>query len=180
MPHRIDPVRFFSKLKLEPVTGCLEWQGETKDGYGIMYSTAGKFRAHRVAAYLAGMILTPRGAPSGLAADNVLHTCDNRKCCNREHLFIGTHADNVDDMLTKGRGAGVNVQPEFVGPRRPNHYAKKERTSRAMGRPPKHSEEQIEEIRLLVGAGIYSQSEMARKLNTSQGWISLVMSGKTR
>lgn len=181
MPHRINRERFFSKLKLDPNTGCMEWCGETYErGYGKMYSTAGKFRAHRVAAYLAGMIDTPRGSQSGLDDNNVLHTCDNPKCCNPEHLFVGTHADNVADMLAKGRGRGVSVKPTFVGPPRPEGYAKKQRRSRRTQLPKKYSDDQIEEIRLLVGAGIYSQCEMARKLGRSQGWISLVVNGKVR
>lgn len=33
----------------------------------------------------------------------VLHSCDNRKCCNPEHLFLGTRQDNVNDMMNKER-----------------------------------------------------------------------------
>jgi hypothetical protein len=33
----------------------------------------------------------------------VLHRCDNRRCCNPSHLFVGTQQDNMDDMLAKGR-----------------------------------------------------------------------------
>ena len=54
-------------------------------------------RAHRVAWVLyRGKI--PRGK-------KVLHRCDNPPCCNPEHLFLGTQADNVADMVTKGRRA---------------------------------------------------------------------------
>jgi hypothetical protein len=35
----------------------------------------------------------------------VLHKCDNRKCCNPSHLFLGTNLDNIADKLAKGRQA---------------------------------------------------------------------------
>lgn len=40
--------------------------------------------------------------PAGLF---VLHRCDNRACREPEHLFLGTHQDNADDRVAKGRSA---------------------------------------------------------------------------
>lgn len=77
-------------------TGCLVWQGGlNRKGYGVI-SLRGKYRGtHRVVYELAvGSI------PNGL---HVLHRCDNRRCVNKEHLFLGTNRDNIDDKIEKDR-----------------------------------------------------------------------------
>lgn len=43
--------------------------------------------------------------PAGLF---VLHKCDNNRCCNEEHLFLGTQAENIADAVAKGRMRGMN------------------------------------------------------------------------
>jgi hypothetical protein len=53
--------------------------------------------AHRVA-----WQLTHGPIPSGM---DVCHTCDVKLCCRVDHLWLGTHAENMHDMTTKGRGA---------------------------------------------------------------------------
>jgi len=78
-------------------TGCWNWSGVcTKDGYGWFTPlTRLKIYAHRFS-YL--MFIGEIG--SGMC---VLHKCDNPRCVNPEHLFLGTQSDNMTDKKIKGR-----------------------------------------------------------------------------
>ena len=79
--------------------GCWNWTGRPDhEGYGRFRCDGIQRRTHRIAWTLAG------GPRRGLY---VLHRCDNRMCVRIEHLFLGTHLDNVADMIAKGR----NVDP---------------------------------------------------------------------
>lgn len=82
---------------------CWEWQKVlTVWGYGVVCFHHKRYAAHRVSFELHyGPI------PAGLQA---LHKCDNPPCCNPNHLFLGTDADNVADKVSKGRQArGVHA-----------------------------------------------------------------------
>ena len=81
----------------EPNTGCWLWLGFiSPDGYGTRL-------AHRRAWELA------RGPiPDGML---VCHRCDVRHCVNPDHLFLGTHLDNMRDMIRKGRGGWTPAKP---------------------------------------------------------------------
>jgi hypothetical protein len=78
-------------------SGCWEWQAYVmRNGYGQVGYNKRVLYTHRVAWELAF------GDPG---EGYVLHRCDNRKCVNPEHLFLGTFQDNMDDMVSKGRHA---------------------------------------------------------------------------
>jgi len=94
--------------KVEIKEGCWDWNGSTdKNGYAQLNGHNGKrfvpVKAHRLSYQIhKGEI------PEGLC---VCHTCDNPKCTNPEHLWLGTPKENTQDMLRKNRqrGSKLNV-----------------------------------------------------------------------
>lgn len=90
--------RLQAKL-VENENGCLEFTGYlTPKGYGqirVGGRSGGSHLTHRVAWELV----------NGPIEDGlfVCHKCDNPSCCNVDHLFLGSNADNVADMVAKGR-----------------------------------------------------------------------------
>jgi hypothetical protein len=85
--------RFGSKVV--PVeSGCHEWRSTLhRDGYGKFWFEGGQIPAHRMA-YLLYRGEVPEGSW-------VLHTCDNRKCVNPDHLYLGDAKQNTKDRIER-------------------------------------------------------------------------------
>lgn len=87
---------------------CWPWLGAKGSyGYGVIKNNGGpkQYRAHRVAwASVHGEILSH---------ELLLHSCDNRACCNVAHLRKGNQTDNMRDMFLRGRNF-TKLSPEDV------------------------------------------------------------------
>lgn len=102
--HKDIVAHFWGKVQTGDTATCWPFAGgRFTQGYGAItfkwpgYANGRAFRAHRFA-YLA----THKEIPNGL---HVLHTCDNRPCCNPAHLYPGSDADNKADMYRRKRNA---------------------------------------------------------------------------
>ena len=97
--------RFQEKYRINKKTNCWEWQGYLdRDGYGQLHINQTKVnKAHRLSYEI----------HKGEISSNlcVCHKCDNPKCVNPEHLFLGTHQDNIKDKVSKGRSKHKENHP---------------------------------------------------------------------
>lgn len=127
---------------------CWEWMGYTDGkGYGRTSFRGQMLRAHRL---MFGLFVGPVDEVC------VCHICDNRLCCNPEHLFAGTRSENIKDAKSKGR----------------TWHPTGDRNGRA-----RLVYAQVTEIRHARDAGI-SQGEIAIRFGISQQQVSKIVAGK--
>jgi len=138
--------RFEEKVTKVPEGGCWIWEGASPGGrgYGQIRVGDSQIAAHRLAYEQAYEPI-----PDGMY---VCHTCDNPSCVNPEHLFLGTHQDNMDDMTKKDR----KPKGEF-------------------SKAHKLTDEEVLEIR----ASSETQQELADRFGVSQRNISFIRNRKT-
>lgn len=152
--------RFFKYVTKGPSSACWEWMGgRTALGYGRLRVSKeyGIIKAHRLSYFIY------HGDPGNM---HVLHKCDNPSCVNPDHLFLGTHADNMKDASTKGiwagKGRGVSRNKGME-----NGSAKLE-------------DEVIDDIRALASEGKLYQREIALIFSISQGHVSQIVNAQKR
>lgn len=94
---------FWARVDVGHTASCWNWKGSvTSSGYGSLSFHGYSCVAHRVAAYLCSMIDSVK-QPAETANTFVLHKCDNRRCCNPSHFFLGSKHDNLQDAYNKKR-----------------------------------------------------------------------------
>lgn len=138
--------------KFDKTNSCWNWRSISNGDYGY-----GSFRmsektegAHRVS-----WKIYKGEIPEGLF---VLHRCDNRRCVNPDHLFIGTNNDNMQDMKSKGRSRSLRGEESGNS---------------------KLTNEQTKEIRKLLKTGLF-QREIAKMFGVSHQLISAIKVGDCR
>jgi hypothetical protein len=93
-------VRFWNQVNKGTMNECWNWTGVPNMwGYGQIREEGGR-NAKKKLAHRISWIIHNGTIPTGML---VLHTCDNPLCVNPNHLWLGTHQDNIDDMMRKGR-----------------------------------------------------------------------------
>jgi len=107
-----DIERFEKNIQQCPMTGCWLWTGGTQSFGGNYERGYFKLNNKTVSIGKAAWLLIKGEIPDGL---HVLHYCDVPSCANPNHLWLGTHSENMRDMGMKGR-----TKPCLSGSRNPS------------------------------------------------------------
>lgn len=153
------PVPFWDRVDKDTPSGCWLWTGGVSNtGYGTVHYQGRVVTAHRLAAFLSGLVESPDAPKDRKGSGFVLHQCDNRRCCNPAHMKIGTYADNQLEAYKRGQ----RQQP------RGGEHTNSKLTA-----------EQARSIRNEYAAGGVSQDALAAHYGVSQRAISLITLNRT-
>jgi len=152
VPIYVD--RFWSRVEVLGNDDCWEWKrGATVQGYGCFHFGHSSIRAHRFSYQL----------HNGPIAEHqcVCHSCDNPRCVNPAHLWLGTRAENNADKNAKGR----NVIPKQL--------TGEGNTNSVLSTP------EVVAIRVMARCGM-PQARIASYLGVSTASVCMIVSGERR
>jgi hypothetical protein len=147
--NQTNPIeeRFHAGYEIDITTGCWDWIKLIQyTGYGYLHFEGKPTGAHRVSWILHNGVIPLKMC--------VCHKCDNRKCVNPGHLFLGTKAENAYDKAAKGRAPKGNDNP----------YAKL-------------TEELVLNLFTEYQTGDITQKEIAKKYDIAQSTVSNIVAG---
>lgn len=145
--------RFHQSYIIDEATGCWNWSKRTdpQTGYGIF--KAKELNKRIMAASRASWFI--HNGPIKERFRHVCHKCDNRKCVNPDHLFLGSIKENMEDCVAKGRINRGEDRPQS-----------------------KLTEENVREARKLRQSGM-GWAKLAAKYDVAQWCIISAVTGKT-
>lgn len=143
--------RFWDRVN--KTDGCWKWTASKNlRGYGqLTFGSRTDKSRNTVSAHRLSWMINVGDIPSKMC---VLHKCDNPPCVRPEHLYVGTHQDNMRDRDSKGRNAQVAGEQHGAA---------------------KLTEEQVKEIRSQYIPGVISQSMLAAHYGVSREAISFIV-----
>lgn len=171
--RKIDVERFLKLVGSGGPNDCWHWLGryDSITGYGSAYPLYNGCRpnrgSHRI---MMELILNRRLYPK----EFVCHYCDNRLCCNPNHLYVGTHQENTDDRTVAGRTS------------RGEQHSKTIKTSTGIianrgegNHQSKLKEAQVREIRRLFDSGEMNRHQLSRKYGLHPSTVSSIVFRET-
>lgn len=154
--EKLDRLKLSFEKNVIRKQGCWDWKGSiAKGGYPVMTckKACGPNRGHR-----ASFVIHKGEIPKGLF---VCHSCDNPICTNPDHLWLGTHKENNDDKMRKGRQGKVKPPYKFG----------------SQNGSSKLNEEQVKQIKKLINEG-HSCYGIGRDFGVSKTTILRIKKGE--
>lgn len=144
--------RFWKLVDKRGPDECWLWKNSTTGRYPVLFHQKQPVKAHRFSYELHSGLKIPEGMC-------VCHKCDNTRCVNPGHFFIGTHQDNMADCKKKGRFRSAGLFGEASG-----HAV--------------YKTEQVLEVKRLLLETTLSQKQIAKMTGLEAASVSMISQGR--